>query len=81
MAAGDLGLDLLIGAIIVVATIVAARLAHKAGLPALSSFQPGYASRICKTWMALASHRTTVQPHSHLGSKFKLTPRAAEDAL
>jgi cell volume regulation protein A len=38
MTAGDLGLDLLIGASIVVAAIVAARLAHRAGLPALLIF-------------------------------------------
>ena len=38
MTAGDLGLDLLVGAGIVVAAVVAARLAHGAGLPALLVF-------------------------------------------
>ena len=38
MTAGVLGLDLLIGAATVIAAIVAARLAHSAGLPALLVF-------------------------------------------
>ncbi len=38
MTAGALGLDLLIGAATVIAAIVAARLAHNAGLPALLVF-------------------------------------------
>ncbi|MCL2582514.1 MAG: potassium/proton antiporter [Streptosporangiales bacterium] len=38
MSPGDLGLDLLVGAGIVVAAIVSARLAHGAGLPALLVF-------------------------------------------
>ena len=38
MTAGVLGLDLLIGAVTVLAAIVAARLAHSAGLPALLVF-------------------------------------------
>src|ERR1700728_1863105 len=38
MTAGALGLDLLIGAATVLAAIVAARLAHSAGLPALLLF-------------------------------------------
>lgn len=38
MTTGELGLDLLVGAVTVLAAIVAARLAHSAGLPALLVF-------------------------------------------